>query len=179
VNKDAEIHVGGKLVGHGLAGMVDALPEMFAQAHAQRKTYEAKRVPMTYADWQALGWEHEDVERNLRENVQTKTVCHVLVKPDNNEGTGYMYELRHHVRHSPTGFEWGYSGSGPAELARCILIDYLDLHEEAEQDDPFWNVPPVSYQDFKQRFIAPAAKEGFALDGTEIAAWLREQPVST
>lgn len=33
--------------------------------------------------------------------------------------------LRHHVRHSPTGFSWGYGGSGPADLARCLLIDAL------------------------------------------------------
>lgn len=33
--------------------------------------------------------------------------------------------LRHYVRHSPTGFCWGYGGSGPADLARCLLIDCL------------------------------------------------------
>lgn len=33
--------------------------------------------------------------------------------------------LQHHVRHSPTGFNWGYLGSGPADLARCLLIDAL------------------------------------------------------
>jgi len=33
--------------------------------------------------------------------------------------------LPHHVRHSPDGFSWGYGGSGPADLARCILIDAL------------------------------------------------------
>jgi hypothetical protein len=27
--------------------------------------------------------------------------------------------------HSPTGFEWGYSGSGPAQLALAILADAL------------------------------------------------------
>lgn len=27
--------------------------------------------------------------------------------------------------HSPTGFEWGYGGSGPAQLALAILVDYL------------------------------------------------------
>lgn len=26
--------------------------------------------------------------------------------------------------HSPTGFEWGYGGSGPAQLAPAILLDY-------------------------------------------------------
>lgn len=33
--------------------------------------------------------------------------------------------LNHFVKHSPTGFGWGYAGSGPAELARCLLIDAL------------------------------------------------------
>jgi hypothetical protein len=40
------------------------------------------------------------------------------------EGAGETL-LAHHVRHSPDGFSWGYGGSGPAELARCLLIDAL------------------------------------------------------
>jgi hypothetical protein len=39
--------------------------------------------------------------------------------------TGWGEPLRHVVKHSPAGFEWGYEGSGPAELARCLLIDVL------------------------------------------------------
>ena len=39
---------------------------------------------------------------------------------------------------SPTGFEWGYAGSGPADTARCILIDHLG-HD----------VAPIVYQKFK------------------------------
>jgi len=27
--------------------------------------------------------------------------------------------------HSPSGFEWGYGGSGPAQLALAILADHL------------------------------------------------------
>jgi len=30
------------------------------------------------------------------------------------------------VNHSPTGFEWGYTGSGPAQLACELLLDYYD-----------------------------------------------------
>ncbi|NTY62141.1 DUF6166 domain-containing protein [Mycolicibacterium sphagni] len=33
--------------------------------------------------------------------------------------------LPHYVKHSPTGFSWGYAGSGPADLARSLLIDAL------------------------------------------------------
>ena len=29
-------------------------------------------------------------------------------------------------RHSPTGFEWGYGGSGPAQLALAILTTVTD-----------------------------------------------------
>lgn len=31
--------------------------------------------------------------------------------------------LRHYVKRSPGGFQWGYIGSGPAETARCLLLD--------------------------------------------------------
>ena len=46
--------------------------------------------------------------------------------------------------HSPDGFEWGYEGSGPAQLALAILADYsgdgaFALHY---------------YQEFKRRLIA-------------------------
>jgi hypothetical protein len=171
--EDAEIYVGGKLTGRGLTGMIEALPEMLGQAHAKRKLYEGKRVAMTVEDWQKLGWSEEEAEKHVQEGPQNKTEVNVLVRPDNDEGTGYLYELPHHVRHSPDGFEWGYAGSGPAELARCILIDFFDLHEQAEQDE--YLRLPVSYQDFKFKFIAGAAKEGFVLDGTEIDTWVREQ----
>ena len=33
--------------------------------------------------------------------------------------------------HSPTGFEWGYCGSGPAQLALAILADHCGNDEQA------------------------------------------------
>ena len=30
------------------------------------------------------------------------------------------------VNHSPSGFDWGYAGSGPAQLACGLLLDYYD-----------------------------------------------------
>src|SRR5687767_7716662 len=32
-----------------------------------------------------------------------------------------------HTHHSPTGFEWGYGGSGPADLALNIAARFLPL----------------------------------------------------
>ncbi len=33
--------------------------------------------------------------------------------------------------HSPSGFEWGYSGSGPAQLSLAILANHLGDDREA------------------------------------------------
>jgi hypothetical protein len=33
--------------------------------------------------------------------------------------------------HSPDGFEWGYPGSGPAQLALAILADHLGDDDQA------------------------------------------------
>jgi len=33
--------------------------------------------------------------------------------------------------HSPTGFEWGYCGSGPAQLALAMLTDHLRNDRQA------------------------------------------------
>lgn len=46
--------------------------------------------------------------------------------------------------HSPTGFSWGYEGSGPAQLALAILVDLFD-------DIP-WALH--HYQEFKRKVIA-------------------------
>ena len=37
------------------------------------------------------------------------------------------------VNHSPSGFEWGYSGSGPAQLACALLLDYYDDEQLARE----------------------------------------------
>lgn len=44
---------------------------------------------------------------------------------------GLPEPLQHIVEHSPSGFEWGYIGSGPADLAISILTDYLGDKEKA------------------------------------------------
>lgn len=75
--------------------------------------------------------------------------------------------LKHVVKHSPTGFEFGYSGSGPAELARCILLDAGYALEDVE----------LCYQRFKEFFISRVGhdtKEFFIYqDGIE--AWWEQR----
>lgn len=71
------------------------------------------------------------------------------------------------VRHSPTGFEWGYGGSGPADLALNILLLFTDM-QTAER----------LYQDFKWQFIATMPCEGGVIKREDILNWLRERGVA-
>lgn len=53
--------------------------------------------------------------------------------------------------HSPTGFSWGYAGSGPAQLALAIMCDFYGKPSREEQ---LRALHPVHYQDFKFAFVA-------------------------
>lgn len=64
---------------------------------------------------------------------------------------------RHDLRnHSPDGFEWGYLGSGPAQLALAICADVLGDDERAQR----------VYQQFKEREIAPIKDDDWTLTET-------------
>ena len=76
------------------------------------------------------------------------------------DGTARM-TCPHVVRHSPTGPEWGYHGSGPADCARSVL---LALTDETTAD--------AHYQDFKAEVIARLPKHGAVIQRTVALAWL-------
>ena len=79
--------------------------------------------------------------------------------------------LEHHVRHSPTGFECGYAGSGPSDLARCILIDHLDLHRAVRADPEA--LLGVDYQAFKFAVIAGLPRdEHWELPAASVQKWI-------
>lgn len=61
--------------------------------------------------------------------------------------------------HSPTGFECGYGGSGPAQLALALLADHLGNDHEAVG----------LYQDFKRAVVVNLPESGWTLTGTQIA----------
>jgi hypothetical protein len=76
--------------------------------------------------------------------------------------------LRHHVKHSPDGFSWGYSGSGPSELARCMLWDVLGREPE-----------PILYHRFKYHFISQLNRtQEFTIHESAIWDWLKLQGVT-
>ena len=67
----------------------------------------------------------------------------------------------HVPRHSPTGVEWGYSGSGPADLARSVLLALTDL-ETAD----------ALYQRFKAEVVATVPETGGVLRAADVRAWV-------
>jgi len=68
--------------------------------------------------------------------------------------------LKHRVRHSPTGFEFGYGGSGPADLALSILWNFLGKEPSR-----------ILYMDFKTRFVA-RWKDKWEITSEEIQSWI-------
>ncbi len=52
---------------------------------------------------------------------------------------------------SPTGFSWGYSGSGPAQFALALLADAIGDEEALKM-----------YQSFKSYFVAVLPAEWYA-----------------
>ena len=62
--------------------------------------------------------------------------------------------------HSPDGFAWGYSGSGPAQLALAILLA-AGLDEQVAVD---------LHQDFKREHIAAIERASFVLE-VDVEAW--------
>src|SRR5437879_1225351 len=62
--------------------------------------------------------------------------------------------------HSPTGFEWGYGGSGPAQLALALLAHHLG-------DD---NAAVALHQEFKHAVITRLDQRGWTLTSEQIRA---------
>ena len=71
--------------------------------------------------------------------------------------------------HSPDGFNWGYGGSGPAQLALALLLEVTN--NEA--------VALACYQDFETQFIATIDSQhtDWEIPEIEIIGWLAAQGV--
>lgn len=94
--------------------------------------------------------------------VRTDGGCAVTVADDDGgRGLDPRFDLR---THSPAGFEWGYGGSGPAQLALALAADALG-DDEAAQD---------VYQRLKFRVVARLPAAGWTLTEAELTEVLRE-----
>lgn len=85
------------------------------------------------------------------------------------------------IWHSPDGFEWGYGGSGPADLALNILNAFVP----PGTDDYAPVKMPVAgrasrtavdlHQAFKWEFLATLPTSGGAIEADTIMRWLNKQ----
>lgn len=75
-------------------------------------------------------------------------------------------KLLHVGSHSPTGLEWGYAGSGPADLANSILSDALDRRK---------GVSPRMYQKFKFDIVSGLDRAGFRLSAETVQDWIKSR----
>jgi hypothetical protein len=77
---------------------------------------------------------------------------------------GAVYPLRHIVRHSRTGFEYGYGGSGPADLALSILAACVSM-EKADR----W------YGKFKIERVAAETAREWTVKVQQVREWVKQQ----
>ena len=68
------------------------------------------------------------------------------------------------VRHSPTGMNWGYGGSGPGDTALNVLLALGLCETDADN----------LYMAFKWDFIAEVPMEGGIISGKDVQTWLEE-----
>jgi hypothetical protein len=72
------------------------------------------------------------------------------------------------LNHSPDGFECGYGGSGPAQLALAILTEALGSKND-------WQAIEM-HQKFKVDMIAPLPQDaGWTITGAQVIEWLAKQ----
>lgn len=78
-------------------------------------------------------------------------------------GNGCLYRVQHDVRHSPTGMEWGYGGSGPADCARSMLLAL----------ERYCFLPRIEqvYQQFKWTFLSGLPERGGTIRVDKVLTW--------
>ena len=84
------------------------------------------------------------------------------------------------VHHSPAGFEWGYRGSGPSDLALNILEGVIREHfPDFVPTVQCWDGSMVTatawglYQWFRDEHIAPVERsENFDIKSSLVAIWI-------
>lgn len=84
--------------------------------------------------------------------------CVVTVEDGPNRPARRLELFTHLRNHSPTGFEWGYFGSGPAQLALALVADCCG--EDLAR--------PGIYQGVKRGLVACLPNDGWILREEQI-----------
>lgn len=88
--------------------------------------------------------------------------CEVTFQTAGMASTRYLPARTDLARHSRTGFDWGYGGSGPAQLALALLAHRLGDRDRAL----------ALHQRFKAEVVASWITHNWRLTGAEIDAWV-------
>jgi hypothetical protein len=109
-----------------------------------------RQVPTEFEeDWKLL----RDLKRGHKSYVGTRDKNdNAVVRVTDGQTRRALPICRNIVSHSH-GFEWGYAGSGPAQLALAILADFLEDPEKALR----------YHQKFKSMVILGLPKQGWEL----------------
>lgn len=109
-------------------------------------------------------WKDQKAMRRLESEQYQKKVGPVEIQMVRFGGLPFVRGIeRKFAYHSPIGFEWGFLGSGPADLALNILYCYRDFQTA-------WRL----HQEFKSDFLTKIPHEGGVLTGKQIETWLDE-----
>lgn len=82
-----------------------------------------------------------------------------------------------HVLHSPDGFEWGYGGSGPADLALNMVQYVLLVNEYKGERSPkgWFVVAEELHQQAKWDYVARLPAAGGRIDYREFEKYVMEK----
>lgn len=88
-------------------------------------------------------------------------VEHIVLRVE--DGVERSLPLRLDIRHhSPDGFSWGYSGSGPSQLALALLADCCDKETALKY-----------YMEFRDKIIRPLSiHDGFVLTQNKVTGFI-------
>lgn len=101
-------------------------------------------------------------KHNTARFVGVRTDGSVRVRVELKDGTVEELPPRNDLRnHSPDGFEWGYGGSGPAQLALAILAACVET-----------GVAMRLYQNFKLDVVSRFASDSWTMSKDEVMAWI-------
>jgi len=98
------------------------------------------------------------------------------------DGTARSSIPQRHVHYAPMGFDWGFGGSGPADLALNVLARFLPLTPDAtgvalrdgsSVSEAAWAL----HQQFKYDLIATLPRAGGSISAETIRGWITAHPI--
>lgn len=115
--------------------------------------------------------------KNIVYTGRTAGENNIVLILEDGRGTALPLEPSLAIRkHSPTGFAWGYGGSGPSQLALALILHAVGNCELEERNLKPMTAPQVAeryYQMFKNDFVSQWG-DSWKISQAEILGWLRQ-----